>query len=170
MAKAHPGYSGTNLNGTYALSQALGWEYYEKLGKQQVMQLQSAGDPPQRVAQGERAIMADAAESVTFRVIKQGAPLALVYPPEGVPVIPIGTTVMKRPANPNAARVLLHYMASQEVQQLRIDHGGRSFHPGVKSPPDWAPLAGMKLLHNDPVALARDAEMVKKRYTQYFGI
>lgn len=169
MAKGHPGYSGTIMNGTYALANALGWAYFEKLGKQGVMQLQSAGDPPQRVAQGERAVMADAAESVAIRVMNQGGPLELIYPPEGVPVVPIGTAIMAKPANPNAARLLLHFLSTREAQQLRADYGSRTFHPDVKMSAGRKPTNEMKLLFNDPAALSRDSEMVKKRYTQYFG-
>jgi iron(III) transport system substrate-binding protein len=169
MAKGHPGYSGTIMNGTYALANLLGWEYFEKLGKQNVLQGQSAGDPPLRVAQGERAVMADAAESVVFRIQQQGAPLEIVYPTEGVPVVPVGMAMMKTPQNPNAARLLLHFLASREAQQIITDTGGRSFHPEVKPQAHWRPLSWMKLIFNDPVALARDAESVKKRYTQYFG-
>src|SRR6266852_6846207 len=33
LVKSHPGYSGTSLTGTYALTKALGWEYFEKLSK-----------------------------------------------------------------------------------------------------------------------------------------
>ncbi len=169
MAKGHPGYSGTIMNGTYALANLLGWEYFEKLGRQGVMQLQSAGDPPQRVAQGERPVMADCSENTAFRLIGTGAPLSVVYPPEGIPVVPIGTAIMAKPANPNAARLLMHFLSSREAQQLRADFGSRSFHPGVKMAPGRKPTAEMKLLFNDPLVLARDAEMVKKRYTQYFG-
>lgn len=169
MAKGHPGYSGTIMNGTYALANALGWAYFEKLAKQAVMQLQSAGDPPQRVAQGERAIMADCSENVAIRVISQGGPLGLIYPSEGVPVVPIGTAIMAKPANPNAARLLVHFLSSREAQQLRADYGSRTFHPDVKISAGRKPTTEMKLLFNDPAALSRDAEMVKKRYTQYFG-
>jgi len=169
MAKGHPGYSGTIMNGTYALANALGWDYFEKLGKQGVMQLQSAGDPPQRVAQGERAVMADCSENTAIRLIGNGAPLGIVYPPEGIPVVPIGTAIMAKPANPNAARLLVHFLSSREGQQLRAEYGSRTFHPDVTMSAGRKPTAAMKLLFNDPVALARDAEMVKKQYTRYFG-
>jgi len=69
LVKGHPGYSGAITNATYALSRLLGWEFFEKLAKQGVMQVQSATDPPMRVAQGERAVMADAAEVTAQRLI-----------------------------------------------------------------------------------------------------
>ena len=57
LVKAHPGYSGTIVTSTLALSQALGWDYFEKLGQQQILQVQSAVDPPRKVAQGERPVI-----------------------------------------------------------------------------------------------------------------
>ena len=59
IVKAHPGYSGTIMTATQQLSRDLGWGYFEKLAKQKVMQVQSAADPPKKLALGERAVMAD---------------------------------------------------------------------------------------------------------------
>jgi len=170
LAKAHPGYSGAITNETYALSHLLGWEYYEKLAKQGVLQLQSATDPPMRVAQGERAVMADAAEVTALRLIKEGAPMVLVYPTEGVPVVAVGSVLMLKSPRPNAARLFMHYLASSECQQLNMDNGSRSFDAKLAEPPSWTPLSKIKLLFNDPADLAREAEEIKKRYTKIFGV
>lgn len=170
LVKAHPGYSGAITNGTFALSRALGWEFFEKLAKQGIMQVQSATDPPQRCAQGERAVMADAAEITAQRLVQQGAPLALVYPTEGVPVVPVSSSVMEKSARPNAARLFMHYLASPECQQINMEHGARSIDPKLTEPAGWTKLSSMKLLHNDIEALAKEAEAVKKRYSQIFGV
>ncbi len=63
IVKAHPGYSGTILTATYQTARDVGWDYYEKLAKQRVMQVQSASDPPKKLALGERAIMATASST-----------------------------------------------------------------------------------------------------------
>src|SRR3954466_11331606 len=68
IMKAHPGYSGTILTATYQTARDLGWEYYEKLAKQRIMQVQSASDPPKKLALGERAIMADGIEYGVFQL------------------------------------------------------------------------------------------------------
>src|SRR6202165_3423277 len=49
IVKAHPGYSGTILTATYQTARDVGWDYYEKLAKQRVMQGQSASDPPKKL-------------------------------------------------------------------------------------------------------------------------
>src|SRR5262249_51495209 len=59
IVKGHPGYSGTIMTATYQMARDLGWDYFEKLAKQRVMQVQSSADPPKKLALGERAVMAD---------------------------------------------------------------------------------------------------------------
>jgi len=170
LVKGHPGYSGAITNATYALSRTLGWEYFEKLAKQGVMQVQSATDPPMRAAQGERAVMADGAEVTAQRLISQGAPLVLIYPTEGVTVVAVGSVLMRKAPRPNAARLFMHYLASGECQQINMDHGSRSYDAKLTEPAAWTPLSRIKLLHNEPEALAREAEGIKKRYSQIFGV
>ena len=65
IVKAHPSYSGTILTATYQIARDIGWSYFEKLAQQKIMQVQSATDPPKKLALGERAIMADGGEYVT---------------------------------------------------------------------------------------------------------
>lgn len=170
LVKAHPGYSGAITNETYALSRLLGWEFYEKLAKQGVLQVQSATDPPMRAAQGERAVMADAAEVTALRLIGQGAPLVLVYPTEGVPVVGVGSVLMLKAPRPNAARLFMHYLASSECQKINMEQGSRSYDTTLAEPAGWTPLNKMKLLYNDPADLAREAEEIKKHYSKIFGV
>ena len=59
IVKGHPGYSGAILTATYQISRDLGWSYFEKLAQQKVMQVQSAAEPPRKIAAGERAVQAD---------------------------------------------------------------------------------------------------------------
>ena len=87
IVKAHPGYSGTIMTATYQMSRDLGWEYFEKLAKQRIMQVQSAADPPKKLALGERAVMADGTEYVMLQIKETGKPVEPVYATEGSPLI-----------------------------------------------------------------------------------
>ena len=84
IVKAHPGYSGTILTATYQTARDVGWDYYEKLAKQRVMQVQSASDPPKKLALGERAIMADGIEYGVFQLKESGKPVDVIYPVGGL--------------------------------------------------------------------------------------
>src|SRR3984893_18760553 len=74
LVKGHPSYSGAILTTTFVLSRDLGWPYLEKLAQQKVMQVQSAGDPPIKVALGERPVMADGNDYNLILFKDQGQP------------------------------------------------------------------------------------------------
>lgn len=169
LVKAHPGYSGTIMTGTQALSQSpLGWSYFEKLGKQKVMQVQSSTEPPKKLAQGERPVMADGNEYNVFVLKESGVPIEPVYAAEGTPIVIGNAALLKNAPNPNAARLFYHFMFTREAQQLNSDVGGlRSFHPEVKEKAGRTPLSQIKLLNSDPTKL--DPDGIKKKYEEYFG-
>ena len=171
IVKAHPGYSGTIMTGTHALSEALGWDYFEKLGKQRVMQVQSSTEPPKKLAQGERSVMADGNEYNVFVLKEDGVPIEPVYATEGSPAAIGNAAILKNAPNPNAAKLLYAWMFSKDAQQLIHDEGGlRSFHPEVKEKEGRTPLKQIKVLYSDPAKLEPMMEEIKKKYEQYFGI
>ena len=170
MVKAHPGYSGTVMTDTHALSQSLGWDYFQKLGKQGVMQVQSSTEPPKKLAQGERAVMADGNEYNVFLLKETGVPIEPVYATDGTTMVVGNGAVLKNAPNPNAARLFYHFMFSREAQQANSDVGGlRSFHREVKEKAGRTPLSQIKLLNSDPAALDTQVEAIKKKYEEYFG-
>src|SRR6266487_4389631 len=78
IVKAHPGYSGTILTATFQMARDLGWSYFEKLAKQNVLQVQSSAEPPKKLALGERAVMADGNEYNVFQMKESAQPLEVV--------------------------------------------------------------------------------------------
>ncbi len=171
MVKAHPSYSGAIVTSTYQVSQKLGWDYFEKLGKQKVLQVQSSTEPPKKLALGERAVAADGLEYVHIQLKEGGAPIALVYPAEGTPFAPSCQALAKNAPHPNAAKLFISDFVSLETQQMLVDNAGlRSFHPGVKEKEGRTPLSQIKLLPSDPEAQEKATEEIKKKYSQYFGI
>ncbi|HLQ25331.1 MAG TPA: extracellular solute-binding protein [Acidiferrobacterales bacterium] len=170
IVKAHPGYSGTIVTSTFQTARDLGWDYFDKLGKQAVMQVQSSTEPPKKLAQGERAIMADGNEYNLFLLKEKGAPVEIVYAAEGTPIIASPAAVLKNAPHPNAARLLQSYLFSSEAQQLLIDDGGlRSVHPKTKEKAGRTPLSKIKLMKEDAGAVEQQVETIKSKYSQYFG-
>jgi iron(III) transport system substrate-binding protein len=170
IVKAHPAYSGNCMTATFVLSRILGWDYFQRLSGQRVMQVQSANDPPKKLALGERPVMFDGTEYITLLVKAQGAPVAIVYPREGSPLVSGGSGVMKDAPHPNAARLFISFLFSREGQQLLVDKGHlRSFHPDIIEPADRAPLARIKVLTTDPVEQEKATEEIKAKYAEYFG-
>jgi len=158
------------MTATFQMAREIGWDYFEKLSRQKVTQLQSSADPPKKLA-GERAIMADGNEYNLIQLKEKGEPVEIVYPAEGTPLIVGPSGVLKDAPNPNAARLLQSFMFSPECQQLLVDYGGlRSVHALVKDKPGRKPLAEIKLMKDDPAAVEQQAEEIKARYTKYFKV
>jgi iron(III) transport system substrate-binding protein len=170
LVKSHPGYSGTSLTGTYAITKLLGWDYLEKLSKQGVQQLQSTTATPKSIASGERAVMVDGNEYNMFIEIGAKSPVKIIYPKEGTPFVTSPTAIFADAPHPNAARVLQNFLYTARIQLLTVNEGGtRSAHPDVKDPPGRTPLTEIKLLADDPVAMLPLIAEIKKRYTALFG-
>lgn len=170
IVKAHPGYSGTIMTATYALTKAIGWDYFEKLAKQGVMQVQSSTAPPKSIASGERMVMADGNEYNMFILMAAGNPVRIIYPTEGSPFINSPSAILAKAPHPNAARVLQNFLFTAKVQQLLVDVGGlRSVHPGVKEPAGRTPLSKIKVLPDDAAGMLPQIEAIKTRYTGLFG-
>jgi iron(III) transport system substrate-binding protein len=171
MVKGHPSYSGVIMTATFQMLQLFGWEYLEKLAKQKVMQVQSALDPPKKIALGERAVMADGNDMDLVLLKERGQPVQLVYPTEGSPLIIGASGAFRNAPNPNAARLFQSFLYSVEGQQIMVDFFAlRSFHALVKDKPGRTPLSAIKLLKSDPAAIEAKSEEIKERYTKLFGV
>ena len=171
LVKAHPGYSGTIMTATQQMVATLGWGYFEKLAKQRVMQLQSAADPPKKVAAGERAVQVDGADYTILQFQEKGEPVEIVYASEGTPLISGPAAIMTRAPNPNAARLFYSWAMSLECQQLNSDTAGlRSAHALVAERKGRKPLAEIKVMKEDPAAVAALSDQIKAKYTAIFGV
>jgi len=171
MVKGHPAYSGTIMTATFQMVRELGWDYFEKLSKLRVMQVQSSTDPPKKLALGERAVMADGNEYGIVLLKEAGQPVEPVYPTEGTPVISGPTGIFASAPHPNAARLFQSFSFSPECQQLCINIGGlRSAHPQTKEKAGRTPLSQIKLMKDDPAAVLKMGEEIKAHYVKLFHV
>lgn len=169
LVKAHPSYSGTILTATYQMAETLGWDYFEKLARLRVMQVQSATEPSRKVAQGERPVSVDGGEYVLLILKERGEPVEPIYPVEGAPFVAGPNAIFVDAPHPNAARLFQSWMFSLDCQQLIVDAGAlRSLHPLVKEKEGRRRLSDIKLMKEDPKALESQVEQIKQRYTRYF--
>ena len=171
IVKAHPGYSGTILTATFQMSRDLGWEFFEQLARQRIMQVQSSADPPKKLALGERAVMADGNEYNMFQLKEKGDPVEIVYPSEGTPLINGPNGIFRNAPNPNAARLFQSYLFSAEAQQINVDTGGlRSVHKLVREKPGRTPFGEIKKMKDDPAGIEKQSEQLKARYSRIFKV
>ena len=170
LVTAHPGYSGVIATHVLALVHLHGWDYFKELAKNQVMIVQSANDPSTKVAAGERAVAANGGEYSFYQVKKQGNPLEINYPKEGVPLVVSPTAITAFAPHPNAAKLFTDFTFTRECQQVMAESEGLyTGHPQVTYPSDKPKLTDLKLLHSDPEELEKRDDEIKKRFVEFFG-
>jgi iron(III) transport system substrate-binding protein len=171
MVKGHPAYSGTIMTATFEMVRDLGWDYFEKLAKQRVMQTQSSTDPPKKLSLGERAVMVDGNEYGIVLLKEAGQPVEPVYPTEGAPVISGPTGIFANAPHPNAARLFQAWLHTRQTQQFFIDFTAQySVHAQVASKAGRRRLSDIKLMKEDPAALETMTEEIKTRYARLFRV
>jgi iron(III) transport system substrate-binding protein len=171
MVKGHPAYSGTIMTATFQMVREFGWEYYEKLSKQRVMQVQSSTDPPKKLALGERAVMADGNEYGVVLLKEAGQPVEPVYPTEGAPTISGPTGIFVSAPHPNAARLFQAWLHTRETQQFFTDYTAQySAHAQVQAKPGRRKLSDIKLMKEDPAGVEKMTEEIKTRYAKLFRV
>jgi iron(III) transport system substrate-binding protein len=167
---AHPGYSGIIMTHVLALVKTYGWDYFRDLAKNKLHIVQSANDPAGVVASGERPVGVNGAEYFYYKTLKQGNPIKIVYPKEGVPLVVSPVAIAKDAPHPNAAKLFTEFIFSKESQQLLADKEGLyTGHPEVTYPADKPKLKELKLLPADADELEKRNSEIKKRFTEYFG-
>ena len=135
------------------------------------MQVQSALEPPKKLALGESAVQADGVVSDLLLLKQQGAPVQAVYPTEGTPIVIAPSGVFQSAPHPNAARLFQGFLFSADTQQVLVDAFALcSFHALVKEPAGRAPLSKIKLMKSDPAAVDAQREEIITRYNKIFGL
>jgi len=167
---AHPGYSGIIMTHVLALVNVYGWDYFRDLAKNKLHLVQSANDPAGVVASGERPVGVNGAEYFYYKTQKQGNPIKIVYPKEGVPLVVSPVAIAKDAPHPNAAKLFTEFIFAKESQQLLADKEGLyTGHPDVTYPTDKPKLKDLKLLSTDADELEKRNAEIKKRFVEYFG-
>jgi iron(III) transport system substrate-binding protein len=171
MVKGHPAYSGTIMTATFQMVRELGWEYFEKLSKQRVMQVQSSTDPPKKLSLGERAVMADGNEYGIVLLKEAGQPVEPVYPIEGTPTISGPTGIFASAPHPNAARLFQAWLHTRETQQFFVDFTAQySVHAQVQSKPGRRKISEIKLMKEDAAGVEKMTDEIKTRYAKLFKV
>src|SRR2546423_2282512 len=121
MVTAHPGYSGVIATHVLALVHLYGWDYFQQLAQNRLMLVQSAVDPAGVVASGERPVAVNGGDYTFYQTRKQGNPIEIVYPKEGVPLVVSPTAIAAGAPHPNAAKLFTDFTFSRELQQVLAD-------------------------------------------------
>ncbi len=170
LVTGHPGYSGIIATHVLALVNLYGWDFFKQLAQNKLMLVQSANDPAQVVASGERPIAVNGSDYFFLQTKAKGNPIEIVYPKEGIPLVVSPTAITSFAPHPNAAKLFTDFIFTRELQQVLADTEGLyTGHPEVRYPADKPKLSDLKLLQVDAEELEKRNEEVKNRFVEFFG-
>lgn len=170
VAMPSPSYSGAaayNL-GVLRRTEGIGFDYYTALEANDVFLTQGNGAVYRAVAAGEKpyGMMVD---FVPIREAQAGAPVAVVYPDEGVPAITEPVGIVAGNANPEAAQAFVDFLLSAEGQRVAAEMGYMPIRPDVEPPPGFPALEEIRVLSVDPAELAASRDADKADFAELFG-
>jgi iron(III) transport system substrate-binding protein len=170
LVHAHPGYSGVVLTGITGLLGVMGgWDYYAALTRNNPLVVQSAEDPPMKLAGGEAWVGA-AGEYNFYRTAKKGNPIEIVFPEEGAPFVASPNAILAKAPHPNAAKVFTDFLFGKEAQQILAEDGLYVPNEEVTYPKGKRLLKELKLIKVEPEEMQRRDDEIKRKFRELFGV
>jgi len=163
-----PSFTSLQLVAVATLSQKLGWSFYEKLKRNDIMIVQGHEQVEAMVKRGERPIAAEELDSYAADDRKAGQDIVTIYPTEGVFAIASPSAIVKGGPHPNAAKAFAQFMISDAVQNTFPAEGIYAARADAPPPPGSPKLDTLKLLPIDFVALAANEGEVKSHFNEIF--
>src|SRR3989440_5391701 len=116
--------------------QVLGEDYWKKQAATQPVLFPSGAPTSDALVRGKISIGV-LLYNIAYIKKRDGAPIEIIFPPEGVPLNFYATGVTKTAANPNAAKLFLNWCLSEEGQAFMIKDLGHL--TALKKPPLYPP-------------------------------
>ena len=168
MVMPDPSYTAIQLMVIGTLSRKYGWEFYEKLRKNEIMIVQSHQQVSETLTRGERVIAAEGADQYSWSDRKAGHKIETIFPADGAFAIAAPTTVIKASPHPNAAKALAEFMISDAVQRLLPNEGIYAGRSDIEPPHGNPPLSRIKLITVDYEQIEKDAKTLKTRFNEIY--
>lgn len=165
-----PLYSGAAAYNVGVLTRQgdFGWDFIQGLKTNQMTVTKGNGAVLKSVAGGEKEY-GMVVDYLVARAKKEGSPVELIYPSEGVPVItePIG--ILKASKNQDAAKAFVDFVLSEEGQKLASSLGYTPIRKGVPAPEGLLAQDQFKVLTANTDELEASREADKKKFGEMMG-
>jgi iron(III) transport system substrate-binding protein len=169
ISTGHPGFSGYVGTWVVTMRKLYGWDFFEKLAKNNPQVGRSINDTVTMLNAGER-IVAAGPVGTTMDSAKKGNPLAMIYPTDGSVLIIAPSGIMKGVKHPNAAKLYMEYLLSPAASKIWVEHHGESIRPEVSPMPGIKSAKDVKVVHPTVEEVAKGIPEVIKEWRNTFGV
>jgi iron(III) transport system substrate-binding protein len=166
MVMADPSFTSLQVTVVGMLAKTYGWDYYEKLRRNEIMLVQGNQQVADMVKRGERVIAVGADSAYVGDGRKEGFAIPTIYPTDGAFVIPSPSSVVKGSPHPNAAKALAEFMLSGTVQKLFPLEHLYSARTDIGGPDGSPPLGEIKIFPIDYDYIEAETARIKKRFAE----
>jgi iron(III) transport system substrate-binding protein len=170
IALGHPGFSG--YVGTWALTlrNQYGWDFFEKLAKNNPRVGRSINDTVTMLNAGESTVAGSGPVGTVLESVQKGNPLAMVYPTEGTVLIIAPSSIMKGCKHPNGARLFMEFLMSEGASQIWVDHFNESIRPEITPPKGAKSAKDLKIIRPTVEQITKGVPEVIKQWRETFGV
>jgi len=170
IALGHPAFSGYVGTWVVTLRKLYGWDFFEKLAKNNPRVGRSINDTVTLLNSGESTIAGTAANNSTVESMRKGNPLSMIYPTEGSVLILAPSGIMKGVKHPNAARLFMEFLMSPEASQIWVEHFNESMRPEVSPPGGVKSAKDVKTIRPTVEEISKGIPEVIKQWRETFGV
>jgi iron(III) transport system substrate-binding protein len=168
IALGHPAFSGCTGTLVATLRKVYGWEFFEKLAKNNPRVGRSAADPVTLITAGE-CLIGPASASGAYPAIDKGNPLSVVHPSDGLFVCIAPSAIPANAPHPNAARLFMEWLLGEHYSRMIASDGSEPLRDGVPPRPDEPPLSTQKILSLTVDEIRKDVPEVIEQWRDTFG-
>jgi iron(III) transport system substrate-binding protein len=168
VATGHPAFSGCTGVWCVGMRKLYGWEFFEKLAKNNPRIGRSAVDPVTLMTAGEVHVGL-ASANTTYRTIDKGNPIAIVNPADGLSLCVTPSAIPANAPHPAAARLFMEWLLSEGYSKIVAGDGSEPLRAGVPPRPDEPPLATQKVISLTVAEIRKGIPEIIEAWRETFG-
>lgn len=147
---------------------SLGWDFYKSLAANGAIAAGGNGQVLKSVASGEKAY-GMIVDYMPIREKAKGAPLAFVFPSEGVSAVTEPVAILSSAKHAEAAKAFVDYVLSEKGQAGFVKLGYIPARNGVAMPEGFPARETIKVLPLNAPAAVKNTDQDLKTFSSFFG-
>lgn len=168
VSVGHPAFSGYVGTWVLAMRKLYGWDYFEKLAAGQPQIGRSVNDTVTMLNAGERSVAAGPS-GTTLNAADKGNPVALSYPTDGAVLLVSPSAIMANAPHPNAAKLFMEFMLSEEHAKISVQARNESLRPEVSPLTGAKPFTEAKIIRLSVAEIQKGIPEVIEQWRDTFG-
>lgn len=170
IAIGHPSFSGSVGLWTIMMNDLYGWDFFEKIEKNQPQIGRSVADGHNLVVSGERKVALAPLPLILSDAAAKKAPVAVVYPTDGALLPPSATGILKDAPHPNAARLFENFLLGPEIAEYFSKDYRYPLRAGVPLAEGMRPLDSYKTRSIETTDGISKLPDIQEKFRDTFGI